>query len=205
MGAYSKAKMKDNKIILALVLINIGFVIFIILASPRYIRKARIDGISDNADYFQYLLDGTSFEKNQSFHDVAGNEIDMDSMFKNDNQLFVLWISAKDCRSCTDIALSKIHENLKQSEDLRIVLFANYYIPRELSIMIRDYDIRYPVIIPSVNGSEVFKLFDEISNPMIFVFDKDYRVTAPHYIDKSPGNRLQVYLYAIRKKYFGND
>ena len=197
--------MKDSKIILSLVLINIGLVIFIILASSRYYGKARIDKISDNAEYFQYLLDGSSFSVDQSFHDVAGNDIKMDSLFKNDNQLIVLWISAKDCSSCTDLALRRIHENLRQSEDLRIVLFANYYIPRELSIMIGDYNIRYPVIIPSANGSEIFNLFNEISNPMIFVFDKDYRITVPHYIDKGSADRLKIYLYAIKMKYFGKD
>lgn len=187
-----------------MLLVNLLLLLVFIFYSVSNRRRPETLSANETADYYQYLIDGLIFPDSHAFKDVRGVVFDMDSLFFLRKEALVLWINSRNCSSCTDEGLKRFLSESNPDHSMRQLIIAGNYMPRDLSILARDYGINFPVLIPTGSESKIFRDLGDVPGPLIFILEKtngDLRISHVHYIEKVNYNRSRIYFYTIRKKF----
>jgi hypothetical protein len=187
-----------------MLLVNLLLLLVFIFYSVSNRRRPETPSANESADYYQYLIDDLIFPDSQDFKDVRGAVFDMDSLFFLRKEALVLWINSRNCSSCTDEGLKRFLSESNPDHSLQELIIAGNYMPRDLSILARDYEINFPVLIPIGSEPKIFSDLGEVPGPLIFILEKTnggLRISHVHYIEKVNYNRSRIYFYTIRKKF----
>lgn len=152
--------------------------------------------------FYQFSLEDMELAPGIILSPLSGENITLDSLVGADDIRTVLWINARSCPPCTENALTTFQElTMKNGFNNRTIL-ASFYMPRDLSLMIREKGIDIPVFVPEEIPEELFEVYNKISQPLVFVLDSDFSIKSAFIPVKGERKRSDAYFQAIAGRYF---
>jgi len=183
----------------------LNLVILILVGLYIYRNRLQVQSsskISIAELFFQYSLEDMKLSPGIILSPLSGERITLDSLVGAEDTFFVLWINARSCPPCTEEALTTFQAfTIKNGLNKRIIL-ASFYNPRDLFIMLKEKGIDTPVFVPEAMPKAIFEVYNNISQPLIFVLDSDFCIKSAFIPIKGERIRSDAYFQAIAGRYF---
>ncbi len=189
--------------------IVVGLNLFLITVFGLYLYRIRMQAqYSSQPSYrdlfFHYSLEDLKLSQDIVLSPLSGESLTMETLVADEYTYAVLWINARSCQSCTDEALTAFTElTTKNGINNRIIL-ASFYMPRELSLILKERKIDIPVYVPEAIPINVFEALNKISNPVIFILDSHFIIKSAFIPLKDDRQRSIVYFQVIADRYFNS-
>ena len=142
--------------------------------------------------------DNTSLIDSLLLIDTSRNTCSLNEVL-TDSMTFVLRISDLHCGDCVRFMLLKL-VRLTQNSNMKnkVILFASYQNKKQLSFLLDDLSIKYPVYFVDRVPLSV----EDLSNPYCFILNKDGYVTHTFVPDKNQPKLANYYLKSLMRRYY---
>jgi len=200
-----KSVLKYAQVVLTLTLVVMALMLLIDRSKVSKVRGQMDEYIKTNFSKFQrstelMIRNDGLYIDNFMIFDVANNrETDLNSVLDNDSCALVLRISQYSCSSCTEYAVQKVNDFLKEKNKAKIMIWGEFDNSRDAKIfkdshLVNDF---YWV-------SELSLPIEDLSFPYLFVINRDRSASCVFTLERDGKALNDMYLELMSERFDWN-